>query len=1024
MSSPPSHLKSEMKDVVLRAGAGAGKTTALTQLFLNYASDFKETHQHFPRIVVTTFTRKATQELKERLLHLALEQKREDLFQYITNKSQVQISTIHGVLSLFLGRYGNRIGLSSDFKLLTGPQEALSRRKILRRLILSNTEYESLLESYSFRQLEGALQKYYENSFLFPEFRFIHKNEFAQDLQKHLNGLEILRKEVSSHILAETQQASWVKYAEGLQRFSLNIEIERAAEIIQIIKNFFADNPRKPSLSAKAPAVSSETGEMLAVLVEALKDLLDSPEYMPAYWEEHEIKNLIFSNLAQNFTQDFFNLKITTGTISLSDLELLALRLIHESKEACDSFSAEWDYWMIDEYQDTSPTQVALLKAMVGDRNSFVVGDPQQSIYLFRGARSEVFQEKVLAVRKSGGEIQERLVNYRSTPRLLYFINHYFLKSSDQFAPMEPAPGKALADIVSPVAQVRLVEKAINSSGFSEETLAALERIQELLSCGLDAEKICVLSRTRSSLEALAKAAEAYGVPVQIHVAGGFFARREVRDALAFLKFLVNPHDNLNFLSCLRSPWLQLSDQEILAFCHSENYSFWSQAVKLVTNKASPHPVIQLKKYLQLSQGLGYSFVLRRMLIDLGPLDYVKKLDSTGRREANLWKLIATLFEQERTAGFNFLNFISGLQDSPDLDSGGEDSDATPVIAPKRVNLMTIHASKGLQFDHILLLGMTSKPRLSQADLFSMDEERGLWSLSLMNQAERKALPSRLAISVKEKFNQRELQEHHRVLYVALTRAKEGVTLIWAGKPEKNSWADSCPLQITAGTHQENKFCYNLLNGPFEPLIQYREKLQHQKDPGLWQADKTESAHQTMAVTRLIATEHASGMTPVSTDVLQKSLSKAYRGTEAHRIFESLKYISSENVIDHLNDKELKEALRFIVGVKEIPLMEVIQRGFVEWGFCFQHQDFWIQGQIDLWGQVNGETWIMDYKTGSSNYAATAFDQLKAYAWALHKMNFIAKDSKVHLAVVYPFEKKIKTEIDIDISQVVVRNSP
>lgn len=1032
MPSSSSELKpemnSEMGNIILRAGAGAGKTTTLTHLFLNYASDFKTTQRRFPRMVVTTFTRKATQELKERLLHLALEQKREDLFHYVTNKSQVQISTIHGVLSLFLGRYGGNIGLSSDFKLLSGPQETLMRRKILRRLILSQSdyksEYESLLQSYSFHQLEGALQKYYENSFLFSDFQFIPKEEFAKDLQKQLSELEGLRHEVSSNILAEAQQPSWVKYAEGLQRISLKKNADEVVQTLQIIKNFFADHPRKPSLSAKSPAVSSETGEMLAYLIEAMKDLLDSPESLPEYWQEHEVKNRIFSELAQDFTSELLKSKIATGCITMADLELFSLKLIHESPEACESFSSEWDYWMIDEYQDTSPTQVALLKAMVGDRKSFVVGDPQQSIYLFRGARSEVFQEKILATRESGGEVQEKLINYRSTPRLLHFINHYFLNSSDQFAAMEPSPEKKLGDIANPVAQLRLLEKAESKTDSTVETQAALERIQNLLAQGVDAEKICVLSRTRSGLEILAKEAEAYGVPVQIHVAGGFYARREIRDALMFLKFLVNPHDNLNFLSCLRSPWLHLKDQEILNFCHSDSYSFWSLAHKLIPEPDLRHPLALLKKYLQMSQGLGYSLVLRLMLIELGLLDYVQKLDPTGRREANLWKLVADLFEQERTPGFNFLDFLS-FQDIPDLEAGNEDSDATPVIAPRRVNLMTVHASKGLQFDHVLLLGMTSKPRLSQAELFAVDEEKGQWSLSLMNEEERKIQPSRLAIRVKEKFNRRELQEHQRVLYVALTRAKEGLTLLWIGKPEKNSWAAACPLQLSAGTFQEKEFSYSVVTGTFLPSQLVREEMEIQMDPGPWQSPvqtaAQQSPQQTVAVTQLIAASNPSQQsqtqaTVIPANILQKALAKAYRGTEAHRIFESLKYTSVEVVLTHLEDEEMKEAVRFIVEAKEIPLAQIIERGFVEWGFSFQHQETWIQGQIDLWGKVDGGTWIVDYKTGSSDNADTAFDQLKAYAWALYQMNFIASDEKVNLAVIYPFEKKIKFKPCVEIT--------
>jgi len=996
----------ELNNIILRAGAGAGKTTTLTHLFLNYASSFKEAHGIFPRVVITTFTRKATQELKERLLFLALEKERQDLFHYVANKSQVQISTIHGVLSLFLARQGSKIGLSADFKLMSSTQENLMRRKILRRLILADGTYESLLESYTFLQLETSLQKYFENSFLHPQMRFIRQEEFAADFKEFLSVLEKQRREVAASILAETKQPSWVKYAEGLQR--LNLQTSAG------IQNFLSENPRRPSFTAKNPAVSTETNESLIGLVTEIKELVDSPQWSEAYWEEHEHKNQLFDLLAKSYTGELFAAKIESGSIAMSDLELFSLKLIHEYPEACQSFSDEWDYWMIDEYQDTSPIQVALLKNLVGNKKSFVVGDPQQSIYLFRGARSEVFQQKVQEVRKSEGEVQEKMINYRSSPRLLNFMNYYFLNSSDQFSAMQPAPEKEAGSPAQAIAQVRIVEKNETLADLSEETQAALQRIQELLKTGLSAEKICVLSRTRDGLEKLAKAAEAYGVPVQIHVAGGFYQRREVRDTLALLKFLINPHDNVNFLTCLRSPWIYLRDQEILAYCHSGNHSFWTEAVKTSDKLEERHPVSLLKKYLLLSQATGFCFVLRRMLVELGLLDYVQKLDGTGRREANLWKLISSLFEHERKSGANFLDFLEGLQESPDLETGNDDSDATPVIAPQRVNLMTVHASKGLQFDHVLILGMTKKPRLSQAELFSIEEESGRWSLSLMNEEERKLQASALAQAVRNRFNERELREHARVLYVAVTRAKEGLTLFFEGKAEKNSWAQTCPLSLTAGLCQEAEFSYEVLEGTFSPEVQVKNEAPVGVDPGPWRQDfENESLH-TVAVTKMIESENESAAkaSPLSPNFLQKALSKAYRGTEAHRIFESLKYASSEVVLAYLEDEDLKEAVKFITETKEIPLLKVIHNGHAEWGFSFRERELWIQGQIDLWGEVDGDIWLVDYKTGSSDYSPVAFEQLKAYAWALLQMKFVKAKQKVHLAVVYPFEKKIKTEKD------------
>ena len=126
----------ELKNTILRAGAGAGKTTTLTKTFLEFADNFKKNHGKFPRIVVTTFTRKATQELKERLLKKALEEKRDDLFQFVSSRSQVQISTIHGVLSIFLSRYGASIGLTPDYSIMSDSEVRKGARKIMRKYIL------------------------------------------------------------------------------------------------------------------------------------------------------------------------------------------------------------------------------------------------------------------------------------------------------------------------------------------------------------------------------------------------------------------------------------------------------------------------------------------------------------------------------------------------------------------------------------------------------------------------------------------------------------------------------------------------------------------------------------------------------------------------------------------------------------------------------------------------------------------------------------------------------------------------
>ena len=122
MSSSAPELKFNYPNLFIRAGAGAGKTTRLISTFIDFLQKFKLHNNKFPKVVLTTFTRKSTQEIKERLLVKALELNDQDLFAYINKKSFVHISTIHGVLGLFLNQYQDDVGLSSDFKVLDKEQ--------------------------------------------------------------------------------------------------------------------------------------------------------------------------------------------------------------------------------------------------------------------------------------------------------------------------------------------------------------------------------------------------------------------------------------------------------------------------------------------------------------------------------------------------------------------------------------------------------------------------------------------------------------------------------------------------------------------------------------------------------------------------------------------------------------------------------------------------------------------------------------------------------------------------------------
>ncbi len=1004
MSSTSSQLKNE----ILRAGAGAGKTTKLTETFLGFASQFKLDHGKFPRIVVTTFTRKATQELKERLLNKSLELGRDDLFLYVSSKSQVQISTIHGVLSVFLARYGASIGLTPDYKIMAEGEIRKGARKIIRKYLLENPNLQELLEEYDFPVLEGALLAYFGESVNFTSMQFIPELELEIETERVLSDISGKLQRVCTAISHETTNDKWQEYIQSLLNFSWKMKSESWMDFFSRLENFWEFTSKPAYRKASAP-FSASLNEELEELRERIDKLIEEPRYRPSFWQKHQRNCELFNELAQNFCRDFMATKLEKGFLSMSDLETLASKIIRDTPEAAQQFSQEWDYWMVDEYQDTSPAQVELLRHLIGTKPVFIVGDPQQSIYLFRGARAEVFNEKVSEIQESNGVFNTKLINYRSTPEVLDFFNHYFTRLSKDFAAMTPNPDKKRVGNQNPVVQI-LLSETTDADPISQEILNTVFRVQELLADGVSPEQICVLGRTHKTLEDIAKVAQDFGVPLQLHSGSGFYERREVLDALAILKFLVNPHDNANFVSLLRSPWLVISDTELMGYCHSSRHSYWKEAQKDIESKDETHPLQLLRTLLKMSEKQGLTATLKKALKDLGLFDYSSRIDSSGRREANLWKVVALLSEEERRPGFNFLDFLDSSLATLSADEGGEDADATPVIEPKRVNFMTVHASKGLQFDQVIVPGMGQDPRASHAPVLSIHEKTGLWSLKVRIEETQSMASSVLADQITEELRTRESAEFLRVLYVALTRAKSGVTLLWDQKIGKKSWAALCPLNIEEGFHQEDTFSYLVRVGNNVPQKMDEQLLSKKELRPIWQATEAASRPKYISVTELAAQEVAtsSGGTKRLNN-LSAGLNRAQQGTNAHRMFEALKYTTYEELLE-IGDEDLKKPLHFIAQTTQLPLLSIIEKGYVEWGFVLQNGNTFVQGQIDLWGIVDGELWVVDYKTGSQKYSDVALKQLKIYAWALGKLNYLDGVTRLKVAVVYPLDEVVKVE--------------
>ncbi len=1016
MSSSPSQL---VQNEIVRAGAGAGKTTELVERILSCIESYQQQHNSYPRIVATTFTRKATQELRERLILAAQAKGNRELLLYVSQRSRLHISTIHGVLSLFLRRYGHLAELDAGFQLMSETQNQQQAKKQLKALLTEGGSLQRLVQEMGFQRVTELMLEYSRSQLVCPSMRPIAVVDLESQTQEHFSALSSELEAVADQILVETEQAPVTDYAKRLKDIVQAARRPWSATYWTELQSAVEALGTRPSGSRKNPPLSDSTKEWVKTTVEGFKKELGRDYLQPALFPEYAESFERFRQVACEFHQGWLNFKRQNGQFDMADLELLSLDVVRSEPELARAFASEWDYWLVDEYQDTSPLQVELLRHLMGERPSFVVGDPQQSIYLFRGAQSRVFSEREEQLRKGGGELRTKDKNYRSTPELLSFFNDFFGRLDGQFMSMQ-----ARQESFDPSQVVATFAQAPDAE---DEPKAIVHYILKAVRRGASWDSFCILARTNKTLTGLAQALGRYGIPTHVHAASGFARRREVKDSLALLKFLLNPNDNLSLMILLRSPWLRVKDEQLVRWLSDSEScpEFTSHWQRLQAHpEAQGHEVVEfLRSVLSRALREPLSVVFQSTLLKLGVMDFSHHHDFSGRREANLWKLLSWLRELENQPGFNYRAWVEQIESEESSAEGDEGKDAVAAAEPNCVNLMTVHASKGLQFEKVILPSCHEPLRAPNVKTFYLDELKGLWSFPVPLGENGEFFQ---CVSGRREFLERkrqELEELKRLLYVALTRAQNSVFLSWVGEPKKNSWADLWDWPTAEeGLRPGQNYSFQVEYGPWTPypLEGGAQRVPEVRPPYQGQAVEGKSVEllPRRSVSSLLNESVPGGRVQEDSQSLRTTrlraterLEKAHQGVLLHRLFEvihSAPQVSRQELIEQWfsgSSQELNRAVDYVLSLQEPPMQALIEKGQVEWGFHWRREEHILEGQIDLWGEINGVCWVVDYKSGQKDFVKRAFDQLNLYSQALRAHGI---RSPIRMAVVYPLLKEVQ----------------
>ncbi len=498
-----------------------------------------------------------------------------------------------------------------------------------------------------------------------------------------------------------------------------------------------------------------DSDDTLTVVKKLIKDL----NLNPAYYNAKEIRNKISSAkneliLPQDYHKLEFDSKIVelykkycqklkaNNSVDFDDLLILPIQLFKESPAILNSYQERYKYILIDEYQDTNQAQYIFSK-MLSDKykNIFVVGDNDQAIYAFRGANFK----NILNFEKDYPTCQTILLeeNYRSTQTILNAANSV-IKHNKQRKDKNLWSNNGKGSKV----------KYIQTNDEKEEANYVAETIKKLVNDGASYEDIAVLYRTNAQSRTTEEAMLKSNIPYRIIGSFYFYNRKEIKDLLCYLRLINSPKDDVSLTRVINVPKRGIGEKtisNIATTAESENISLF-EAIRSGKELGFKNLILHLKDECQnLSLTEMVDLVLEKSGIRQELLTE-KTLENEIRLE-NLeeFKSITKNYEEEFgvISLDEFLNEISLVSDVSEHTDGNN-----------RVNLMTVHAVKGLEFDNVFVLGM----------------EEGIFPhYNAINEGTMQAI-----------------EEERRLCYVAITRAK------------KNLWLLNCKKRILFGQMQVN----------------------------------------------------------------------------------------------------------------------------------------------------------------------------------------------------------------------------
>jgi ATP-dependent helicase/nuclease subunit A len=777
-------VKRRSEPLLLAAGAGSGKTSVLVERFVRAV---REDGVAPGRILAITFTERAAGELRERVRARFGELGEREAAR---DTEAAFVSTFHGFCARLLRAHPLAAGLDPEFTVL---DEGLAAR-------LRGQAWAAALRGF----LEGERSE-------------------AIDLVAAW-GADRVRTMVTG-VYAELRSKG-----ELLPRLPASVfQPTLPAPVFQSMRlgsaspeETFGETP-----SDEVPLGETPSKEMFE---EEEKKKIFSGEISPVQTREQNAADgkepgevdaegaracALLGELLERFGREYELLKTRRGAVDFDDLELRACALLEDHETVRRAWAERFELMMVDEFQDTNPRQLAILRALERG-NLFTVGDALQSIYGFRHADVSLFRARHDELAEHGASLSLTR-NFRGRKPLLDVVNAVFRERlGDGFTPLRAGRVEETAP-EEPVVELLLTnkrgwdddeERAARIGGElppaprwrQAEARLLAQRVAELVESGAArAGDVAVLLRAVGDLEVYERALQDHGLSTLATV-GGFWGSQQVGDLLAYLRTLANPLDELALYGMLASPLVGVSSDGLALLGREAKASkrgVWETIERV--GEESPEEVrlpaadrdrlVSFCSRLRAERaGAGrrtLSQLIERALDQSDYAGHVLTLSWPERRLANVHKLLRVARRYEASEGRDLRGFLDHVAHHQDALSGAEPDAPVAAGETEAVRLMSIHAAKGLEFGIVCVADLGRAQNLGVGDLLVDGDRVGLRLARLDGSA---ATPSLAWSELSEECRLAQAEEEDRILYVAMTRARE--RLLLSGAVDFERWPE------------------------------------------------------------------------------------------------------------------------------------------------------------------------------------------------------------------------------------------